>query len=97
VSAVSQFKTADGTAYVWTSVTDPRGGCDSVDVAVLSTSFARARELVGKAGFRVSGRKPTETVRYRLGPPELYDNPDIVYWRGGDEAGGDLDPPWRRA
>lgn len=97
MSAVTQFKTDGTTAYLWTSVTDPRGGCDPVEVAVLSTSFGRAKELVTEAGFRVSGRKPTTTVRYRLGPDELYGNPDVVYWRGGDEAGGAVDPPWHKA
>ena len=76
-------------------MTAPAGGCASVEVAVVTASYERARRLATAAGFRVGGRRPSTTVRARIDPEAMYAVPDSVDWRGGD--GAVLDQPRRQA
>lgn len=82
-----------GTLVLWVSVTDPEGGCDPVEVAVVADTFAHARELATAAGYDVTGRKPRERLPEALVPQEAAGRPGVVFVRTSDRP----PRPWRPA
>lgn len=93
MSFALSLRMTSGTAYYWGSVTDPDGGCDSVEVAVLADTFSAARDVATRAGFRVTGRKPRERLPEDLLPPRIEAHPGRLHVKRHTAP----DPTWQPA